>query len=291
MVREATAWNTSGRPSSRIASTLAVEHHPARGQGTDGGDHLGQPGGDLVQAAGVDAHLVAVAVDLHPDAVELGVDEGRQAGPRATAAVGSGSLAASIGCTAVPTSSPTASSAANPPAWSRAAAATVEERSIAARRTAAERDPVRRRERVLDRCLRRPLPQLAEDQPRAGRAARPRWPGRTPRPRPRPAPPPNLHPTARRSARTWRPPRPRSASPRQRAAGAGRASERRPSYAAGAASRSGRRRRSRGRRRGPRRPARPRSARAWRSGSWSRRARSRSRPGAGAAWPDHAVRP
>ena len=56
---------------------------------------------------------------------------------RATAAAGSGSLAASIGCTAVPTASPTDSSAASPPSCSSAAAATVEERSIAARRTAA----------------------------------------------------------------------------------------------------------------------------------------------------------
>ena len=51
-------------------------------------DDLGQPGGDVVEAAGRDEHLVAVAVHLDPDAVELGVDRdlGRRR-PSAIAAV------------------------------------------------------------------------------------------------------------------------------------------------------------------------------------------------------------
>ncbi len=39
-------------------------------------DDLGQPGGDVVEAAGVDRHVVAGAVDLDPGAVELGLENG-----------------------------------------------------------------------------------------------------------------------------------------------------------------------------------------------------------------------
>ena len=53
---------------------LAVEHEPVGRQRTHHLDHLGQPGGDVVEAAGDDDDLVAVAVHLDPDAVELGVD-------------------------------------------------------------------------------------------------------------------------------------------------------------------------------------------------------------------------
>ncbi|GMA31353.1 hypothetical protein GCM10025875_13450 [Litorihabitans aurantiacus] len=62
---------------------LAVEHQRPLGQRTDLLDDIGQSVGDLVQAAGPDAHdvlavLGAPAVDLHPDAVDLDVDDGRQ---------------------------------------------------------------------------------------------------------------------------------------------------------------------------------------------------------------------
>jgi hypothetical protein len=39
--------------------------------------HLGQPRSDVVEAAGVDGHGVPGAVDLHPRAVELGLEDGR----------------------------------------------------------------------------------------------------------------------------------------------------------------------------------------------------------------------
>ena len=39
-------------------------------------DDLGQPRGDVVEAAGVDRHVVARAVDLDPRAVELGLENG-----------------------------------------------------------------------------------------------------------------------------------------------------------------------------------------------------------------------
>ena len=47
------------------------------GRDRDDLDHLGQPVGDVVEAAGGDRDLVAAAVHLDPDAVELGVDRHR----------------------------------------------------------------------------------------------------------------------------------------------------------------------------------------------------------------------
>ena len=62
------------------ADRLAVEHQlPAR-QGADRGDHLGHPGGDLVEAAGEHGDVGAGAVHLDADAVELHVDHRRRAG-------------------------------------------------------------------------------------------------------------------------------------------------------------------------------------------------------------------
>ena len=54
---------------------LAVEHEVASGQGGHGLDHLGHALGDLVEAAGVDAHVARSPVHLHADAVELAVDD------------------------------------------------------------------------------------------------------------------------------------------------------------------------------------------------------------------------
>ena len=42
-------------------------------------DHLGQTRGDIVEAAGVDRHVIAGAVDLHPGAVQLGLENRRAA--------------------------------------------------------------------------------------------------------------------------------------------------------------------------------------------------------------------
>ena len=57
---------------------LSVEHDRAHRQGKHVVDDLGQPLGDVVEAAGEDADVVAVAVHLHADAVELPLD-GRRA--------------------------------------------------------------------------------------------------------------------------------------------------------------------------------------------------------------------
>ena len=56
---------------------LAVEHERLGGKRPGERDDLGQPVGDVVEAAGGDDDLVAGAVDLDPDAVELGVDRDR----------------------------------------------------------------------------------------------------------------------------------------------------------------------------------------------------------------------
>ena len=59
---------------------LAVEHRRAGGQRQRGLDRLGHVRGHVVERAGEDGHVVAVAVDLHARAVELVLDRGR-AGP------------------------------------------------------------------------------------------------------------------------------------------------------------------------------------------------------------------
>ena len=60
---------------------LAVGDQVGDGQRQRRLDHLGQPGGHLVEAAGVDGDLVAAAVDLHPGAVELGLENRLTAEP------------------------------------------------------------------------------------------------------------------------------------------------------------------------------------------------------------------
>ena len=54
---------------------LAVEHERTGRQRARQRDHLGQPRGDVVERAREDRDVVAVAVHLHPRAVELRVDE------------------------------------------------------------------------------------------------------------------------------------------------------------------------------------------------------------------------
>jgi hypothetical protein len=70
-VREPVIWNASGRPSTRERDQLAVENHLPAVEPPDRADDLRDAAGDVVQSAGVDGHLVAVAVHLDPDAVQL----------------------------------------------------------------------------------------------------------------------------------------------------------------------------------------------------------------------------
>ncbi len=56
---------------------LAVEHDAAAGEPARDVDELRHPLGDVVERAGEDAHVVAVAVHLHADAVELPLDRRR----------------------------------------------------------------------------------------------------------------------------------------------------------------------------------------------------------------------
>ena len=60
---------------------LAVEDQPPGRQRPDHLDHLGQPLGDVVEAPGGDQDVVAVAMDLDPDAVELDVHRDRRRRP------------------------------------------------------------------------------------------------------------------------------------------------------------------------------------------------------------------
>ncbi len=65
----------AGRPPQ--GDHLAVQDEAAGREGGDGGGQLGQPFGDVVEGPGVGADTVAVAVDLHPDTVELLLDRAR----------------------------------------------------------------------------------------------------------------------------------------------------------------------------------------------------------------------
>ena len=56
------------------AEHLTVEHHRGDGQLERQRHHAGEPVGDVVEVAGVDAHVVAAPVDLDAAAVELPLD-------------------------------------------------------------------------------------------------------------------------------------------------------------------------------------------------------------------------
>ena len=129
-------------------------------------DHLGQPVGDVLQRAGGDDDLVATAVHLDPDAVELGVDR-RPSPPPALSIAASTSVAldASIGSTGRPTSSTNSASASSPPVSAAVATATVEPAIIAARRTAASGHAARSRQPFLHQRVERALPDLAGHDP------------------------------------------------------------------------------------------------------------------------------
>ena len=76
-VRDAVSWKGRGRPSSVRASASPSSTNRSAGRRSRHLDDLGQPVGDHVERAGGDDHVVAVLVDLDPDAVELGVDRDR----------------------------------------------------------------------------------------------------------------------------------------------------------------------------------------------------------------------
>ena len=72
--RDAVTWKRCGRLSGRsaIASPSAIRSRYRQCQRRL--HHLGQPGGDVVEASGVDGDLVAGPMDLHPCAVQLGLE-------------------------------------------------------------------------------------------------------------------------------------------------------------------------------------------------------------------------
>ncbi|GMA88966.1 hypothetical protein GCM10025868_42160 [Angustibacter aerolatus] len=78
--REAVRWNGSGLAVRRSGPSRAITSPSStrRSAGSDRTrlDHLGHPVGDVVEAAGEDAHRVAVAVQAHPHAVELPLHAG-----------------------------------------------------------------------------------------------------------------------------------------------------------------------------------------------------------------------
>ncbi len=130
-------------------------------------DHLGHPGGDVVQAAGEDRDLVAVAVHLHPDAVEL-LTRPRPGPAGSSAAPSRRRCCASIGCTGRPTSSRKPASAAAPPA----SAASATGPSVAAQHhrpphVARPATPGGPGDRVEHHALEGALAQLADEQPRS----------------------------------------------------------------------------------------------------------------------------
>ncbi len=72
--RDAVTWKRCGRPSGRSAIASRVGDQVGDRQRQRGVDDLGQPRGDVVEAAGEDRDVVAGAVDLHARAVELGLE-------------------------------------------------------------------------------------------------------------------------------------------------------------------------------------------------------------------------
>ena len=137
-------------------------------------DHLRQPGGDVLQRAGRDQHLVVPAVHLDPDPVELGVDRHLAVGDR---------LGHALRDRRAPTRRASAAPDGRPRAGTRPArprrrrtrrrtTATVEPASIAARRTAVSGTPA-----------------AAASPPGPARRAHPAAPRRSPRRAARPAPP------------------------------------------------------------------------------------------------------
>ena len=75
--RDAVTWNGCGRPSGRRAIASPSSTRARHGERERGLDDLGHARGDVVERAGEDGDVVAVAVDLDPRAVELPLDRRR----------------------------------------------------------------------------------------------------------------------------------------------------------------------------------------------------------------------
>ena len=163
----AVTWNGAGRPSGRSSDRLAVQHQRAHRQRADGRHDLGQPRGDVVEAAGEHAPrrrrrgatCTRAPSSFHSTAAGRGrrqrvVDRRRPAD-------------ASIGCSGRPTTSRCAASPGPPSVSATRATAPRSPRSMSARRSSAGGTPAAARDRVGHHALLRALAQLARS---AGRA-------------------------------------------------------------------------------------------------------------------------
>ena len=184
IVREAMTWKVSGRPSVTDGQHLAVQHDPPDRQR---GDHATISGTRSVMSSRLRVKTpdgVAVAVHLHPDAVQLDVDDRGQTGLDH----GAGDVGRA-GRQHRPHRL-THRQRPPPPAPSSPDAASTTGRGGG--RTEQHRGPLHRLGRhaerlgqaVLHQRIQRALPDLVEHQARAAVAAPARSPGRTaPRPR------------------------------------------------------------------------------------------------------------
>ena len=204
---------------------LAVQHEPARRQAAGRGGDLGQPGGEVVEGAAEDGHVVAVAVHLDPGAVELPVDRPLAHLPHGLLQRGRGR--GEHGRERPPDLEPERLQAGRALAQrdlGHGARVAAQHRRPVDRRA---RDPGRPGDGVGHHARERPLAQLAADQGRAGTPARRPSPGRRGPPAPPAAPPATRAPTGRRCARGRRP-RPRPAAPAAAAGGGRSRSEAQP---------------------------------------------------------------
>ena len=137
----AESWNACGSPSSVTPMTSPSRTTRLDRQRAELVDDRRHAVGDVVEVAGVEAHLVAEPVRLDAHAVELPLDRRRPGGGQRLADVGARSTA-SIGWTAMPTARCTRSSA---PAPSRARAGRWPGGRRSASRRGARASPARRR--------------------------------------------------------------------------------------------------------------------------------------------------
>ena len=107
-IRETVSWNAAG-PVLAHPQRLAVEHRLSTGSRRTAADDPGQRVGDVVEVARVDPHLVAAAVDLDANPVELPLDRRELEAPRPPRATVS-AVDASIGSTGRKSSKPTSRS-------------------------------------------------------------------------------------------------------------------------------------------------------------------------------------
>ncbi len=133
------SWNAAG-PSSAIQSASPSSTAWRTGSSRTASTIPGSACGDVVEVARVDAHLVAAAVDLDADAVELPLDR-RQLEAGDGLARRSRRVEASIGRTGRKSSKPTARSPASPSASAISAVRVRSPESISARRASSAGTP------------------------------------------------------------------------------------------------------------------------------------------------------